>query len=155
MKSATLRYVVIIGSLVSATPSMANTIYDLTATSLSPASVTGFTIEFDDLNNDGKLSSTAEITSFSGVTPIGGLTYTSVDGIANTAFSNGSGGSFWDFSVGSHVLVSSASFWSYSLTQANAVPGPIAGAGLPGLLAVGAAFIAWKRRRRFQSRWMT
>jgi LPXTG-motif cell wall-anchored protein len=27
------------------------------------------------------------------------------------------------------------------------VPGPIVGAGLPGLIAAGAAFMAWKRRK--------
>lgn len=32
------------------------------------------------------------------------------------------------------------------INQTQAVPGPIAGAGLP-LLAVGAAFVAWRRRR--------
>ena len=36
---------------------------------------------------------------------------------------------------------------AFSLTG-DAVPGPIAGTGLPGLLAAGAALIAWKRRRR-------
>jgi hypothetical protein len=125
---------------------MAGTIYDLTATSLVPASVTGFTIEFDDLNNDGKLSSADQINSFSGVTPIGGLTYTSVFSIANTAFSIGIDNN-WVFSAGATVNVRSESFWSYSLTQVSAVPGPIAGAGLPGLLAAAAAFLTWKRRK--------
>jgi hypothetical protein len=32
-------------------------------------------------------------------------------------------------------------------TSGVAVPGPIAGAGLPGLLVAGAAFLAWKRRK--------
>jgi len=38
-----------------------------------------------------------------------------------------------------------------NISTAAAVPGPIAGAGLPGLLAGFAAFMTWKRRRNTQT----
>ena len=44
--------------------------------------------------------------------------------------------------------ISSAGGFSFDYAVVSSVPGPLAGTGLPGLLAAGAAFIAWKRRRR-------
>jgi hypothetical protein len=104
MKSTALRHAVIIGSLVSATPSMADAIYDLTATSNVPNVVSNFTIEFDDLNGDGKLSSTSEITSFSGFTDLSGGIFGGNFGFVFTVpdvtgFTNGGGGDNWGFAA--------------------------------------------------------
>ena len=149
MNSKALRYAAIVGILVSGTPSVAGTIYDLTGTSLSPNDVSSFIIEFDDLNNDGKLSSTDDIKSFSGVTYIpANFTYLSVGLIPNTTFTNG-GGPFWEFYTGSSSIhLVSPTFYSLDLSQVSAVPGPVVGAGLPGLIMAVGGLLAWRRRKQ-------
>ena len=39
---------------------------------------------------------------------------------------------------------------AYAAEPTTAIPGPIAGAGIPGLIAAGAAAYAWYRRRKQQ-----
>jgi hypothetical protein len=92
-----LRYALMVGSLFATTPSMADTFYDFNATSKNPALETNFAIGVDDQNNDGLLSSTAEIISFSGVTLFGSGTFTSVLSVPDiSGFANG-GAANWLF----------------------------------------------------------
>jgi hypothetical protein len=49
--------------------------------------------------------------------------------------------------VGADVVGGTTFNAAFSVTGVTAVPAPIVGAGLPGLLAASAAFIAWRRRR--------
>src|SRR5262249_5812140 len=80
-----------------ATPSMAGTIYDLNATATIVA-VSNFTIEFNDQNNDAMLSSTTEITSFSGAS-LFGFSVTSVPLVPDlSGFTNGGNDGEWGFS---------------------------------------------------------
>jgi LPXTG-motif cell wall-anchored protein len=38
--------------------------------------------------------------------------------------------------------------FDYAFGSASAVPGPVAGAGLPGMMLAGGGFLAWRRRRK-------
>ena len=132
-----------------ATPSMAGTIYDLNATATIVA-VSNFTIEFNDQNNDALLSSTTEITSFSGAS-LFGFSVTSVSLVPDLpGFTNGGNDGEWGFSgppFGA-MATSPTTNWNYSLSQVSGVPGPIAGAGLPGLIFAGGGLLGWWRRRK-------
>jgi hypothetical protein len=143
----------VIGSLVSASLSMAGTIYDLTASTLNPPIFSNFSITFDDKSGDDLLTDPGEIISFSGVTFIqSGTTRSSVSGVpditgfTNGGFLDGSGNSAWEFESPTNTALSNQ--WSYSLTPGVAVPGPIVGAGLPGLMLAALGLLGLGRRRR-------
>src|SRR5689334_2704976 len=69
MKSGIVALTMFIGALASVGSSKADT-FELTATPIanSSVSVTPFTIDFNDVNNDSMLTSTSEVTFFSGET---------------------------------------------------------------------------------------
>ena len=139
--------------------------YDLTATSLFPSSLSGFTIQYDDANSDTLLSH-SEIVSFSGVTCFAPTCASTnkfysivgrVPSIAGFAVQSGSDGpfsaGFWTFLIDSsnNVLLNGAAgvIWNYTRTAvtAPAVPLPAAlplfatGLGMMGLLG-------WRRKRK-------
>ena len=127
--------------------------YQITATS-NVGDLTGFVMTFDDLSNDGLLSSIAEVTSFSGFIAAGSPfdTVGAVPTIAGIA--NGPnflpGVNTWLFSgpISGPELFGPGD-WSYAIAEVSTSATPLPGA-LPlfatGLGALG--LFGWRRKRK-------
>ena len=123
----------------------------LEATSISPGQWSSFTITYTD-NGDG-LFALSEMTNFSGMT-FSGVTFTTILAVPNipgfALCPSPPNCSLWEFHrpiIGASVFRSPQD-WTYAETTAS-VPGPIAGAGFPGILLAGGGLLAlWRRKRR-------
>jgi hypothetical protein len=122
----------------------------LSATALPSGGFSSFTITFDDTNANGKLD-LSEITAFSGLTffPIGLVTtVVTVPDIPNIADASDSAATdVWKFSGSGAFGTAGVAPWTYSITNASAVPEP--GTLLLAATALGALGIARRRSPRY------